>query len=85
MSALANPFLGTGLALPVAPDASGALGIVAQEDAVAQSVWTIMATARGERRMRPDFGCGIHDLLFENNTPATAGRLSREVREALRR
>ena len=85
MSALANPFLGTGLALPVRVDARGALVTVAQEEAVAQAIWTILATARGERRMRPDIGCGIHDLVFENNTPATAGRLSREVREALRR
>jgi len=33
--------------------------------------------------MRPDFGCGIHDLVFAVNSPGTAGRVAGEVREAL--
>ena len=36
------------------------------------AIWIILATARGERRMRPDFGCGINDLVFESNNAATA-------------
>ena len=78
-------FLGSGLSFPVQTDAGGALITTGQEARVAQSIWIILGTARGERRMRPDFGCGIHDLMFENNTPATAGRVVREVREALSR
>jgi phage baseplate assembly protein W len=52
---------------------------------VRQAIWIILGTARGERRMRPDFGCGIHDLVFENNNTATAGRVAREVNDALLR
>lgn len=85
MSATSRPFLGTGLAFPVQPDASGALRQAAFEDSVRQSIWIILGTARGERRMRPDFGCGIHDLVFENNNAATAGRVAREVNDALLR
>ena len=33
--------------------------------------------------MRPDFGCGIYDLVFEINSTATAGRVAQEVRRAL--
>ena len=33
--------------------------------------------------MRPDFGCGIHDLVFELNNATTAGRVTAEVRQAL--
>lgn len=33
--------------------------------------------------MRPDFGCGIHRLVFEPNNPATATRVASEVRQAL--
>lgn len=35
--------------------------------------------------MRPDFGCGIYDLVFELKTAGTAGRISQEVQEALLR
>ena len=33
--------------------------------------------------MRPEFGCGIYDLVFEVKTAATAGRVSQAVQEAL--
>jgi phage baseplate assembly protein W len=33
--------------------------------------------------MRPDFGCGIHELVFAPNSAGTAGRLIGEVRRAL--
>ena len=33
--------------------------------------------------MRPEFGCGIHDLVFEPNTAALRGLVQSKVREAL--
>ncbi|WP_424710026.1 GPW/gp25 family protein [Kitasatospora acidiphila] len=50
---------------------------------VRQSIWLILATAPGERRMRPDFGCGIHDLVFQANTTALHGVVTQRVRDAL--
>jgi len=76
-------FLGIGWGFPIAPDAGGALEIAAYEESVRQSVWIVLGTAKGERAMRPDFGCGIHDLVFERNTVATAGRVTQSVRDAL--
>jgi phage baseplate assembly protein W len=55
------------------------------EDAVRQSIWTILSTAPGERVMRPDFGCGIHDLVFDVLDAGTASALARAVRDALAR
>jgi hypothetical protein len=55
----------------------------AYEESVRQSIWIILGTAKGERVMRPDFGCGIYDLVFEVNSAATAARVSHAVREAL--
>ena len=55
------------------------------EDAVRQSVWLILATAPGERVMRPDFGCRIHDLLFATASASTMGLAAQAVREALTR
>jgi len=80
---MAQSFLGTGWSFPIAPDAIGELEYAAYEDSVRQAVWIILGTAKGERVMRPDFGCGIHDLVFERNTVSTAGKVTQSVREAL--
>jgi phage baseplate assembly protein W len=61
----------------------GAIRMAEYEESVRQAIWIILGTARGERVMRPDFGCGIYDLVFEVNSPATEGRIAQEVREAL--
>jgi phage baseplate assembly protein W len=76
-------FLGAGWSFPVSPDALGELEFAAYDESVRQSVWIILGTAKGERAMRPDFGCGIHDLVFERNTVSTAGKVTQAVREAL--
>jgi uncharacterized protein len=76
-------FLGLGWSFPVAPDTSGALAIAAYDESVRQAVWIVLGTAKGERVMHPDFGCGIHDLVFELNTAATAGKVTKSVKEAL--
>ncbi len=43
----------------------------------------MLGTAPGERPMRPEFGCGIHDYVFAPGDGATAGRVAQQVREAL--
>jgi len=82
---MSKTFLGVGCGFPVSVDESGALTMAAYEESVRQSIWIILATARGERTMRPDFGCGIYDLVFENASATTLGRISQAVREALLR
>lgn len=67
-------------------DENGAILMTAyevEEDCLRQSIWIVLATSKGERLMRPDFGCGIYDLVFELNSPAAAGRIAQEVRDAL--
>jgi phage baseplate assembly protein W len=76
-------FLGVGWSFPVAPDANGALGVAAYDESVRQAVWIILGTAKGERAMHPEFGCDIHDLVFERNTAATAGKVTQAVKQAL--
>ncbi len=75
-------FLGVGWAFPVSLD-NGRIAMDRYEESIRQAVWIILATGRGERKMRPDFGCGIHDLVFATNSAETAGRVATEVREAL--
>jgi phage baseplate assembly protein W len=78
-------FLGTGWSYPLRRDASGDVAMASDADLVAQSIWLILSTAPGERVQRPDFGCGIHELVFAPNTATTAGRVADAVRDALMR
>jgi phage baseplate assembly protein W len=45
----------------------------------------VLATAPGERPMRPEFGCAIHDLVFAPVNDRTIGRIRYEVRTCLDR
>jgi phage baseplate assembly protein W len=55
------------------------------EEKVKQSICLILSTAPGERVMRPDFGCGIHDLVFEPSTPTLRTLIMDRVKTALTR
>jgi phage baseplate assembly protein W len=78
-------FLGRGWSFPVKPTPGGRLAFVGGEEMIRQSIWIILSTAPGERQMRPEFGCGIHDLVFEPNTAALRGIVQTKVRDALTR
>lgn len=78
--------LGVGWDFPVsfvAGDGAWHIGVARYEECVRHSILLILSTARGERVMRPDFGCGLHDLVFAVNGPATQGMAAFHVREAL--
>ncbi|MBB5857586.1 GPW/gp25 family protein [Amycolatopsis umgeniensis] len=78
-------FLGRGLAFPVHTDATGSIALVSGEREVVESIRLILATAPGERPMRPEFGCAVHDLVFAPADSATAGQIAYEVRTSLER
>src|SRR5215469_3072763 len=80
---MARSFLGRGWRFPIAVDDQGKTALTAYEESVRQSIWIILGTSKGERAMRPDFGCGIYDLVFEVNSASTSGKVAQAVREAL--
>lgn len=53
------------------------------EQDVGESIRIILSTRKGERVMRPDFGCGIHDLVFAVINTTTLTEIENGVREAL--
>ncbi len=79
------PTLGCGWAFPVerAPRGTAALALSADEATVREAIVLILATRKGERAMRPDFGCNLDQLLFAPNNGATQASAAFEVREAL--
>ncbi|SEP26601.1 hypothetical protein SAMN04487948_12923 [Halogranum amylolyticum] len=76
-------FLGQGWAFPVRTDRRGQLALTAGETDIEASIRIILGTARGERVMRPDFGCGIHNYVFKTVNATTLHRVEEEVRRAL--
>jgi phage baseplate assembly protein W len=79
-------FLGRGWAMPVALDPrTGLVESVAYEDDIRQSILIILETVPGERVMRPNFGCGIHELVFAAIDSTALQRVRSTVEEALRR
>jgi phage baseplate assembly protein W len=77
--------IGTGVAFPLGVDRRGAIALARDEEDVRQAIAIILATAPGERPMRPEFGCGVHDCVFDVIDAATLGRMEAEVRRALER
>ena len=76
-------FLGRGWSFP--PQIDGRGGMSTSEGAVdiEQAIRVILGTAPGERPMRPDFGCRIHELVFAPANTTTAGLAAHYVEEAL--
>lgn len=78
-------FIGAGWAFPARTDATGSVALVSGRTEIEESIRLILATAPGERPMRPLFGCAVHDYVFAPADAATAGQLAYEVRTSLER
>ena len=76
-------FLGVGWSWPVEATDDGEIELARYEESVRQSVWIILGTSPGERVMRPDFGCGLQDLVFSLGNVTTEGLVADEVRRSL--
>ncbi|WP_372371236.1 GPW/gp25 family protein [Candidatus Uabimicrobium sp. HlEnr_7] len=76
-----HDFLGKGWTYPMSErtSRSGAGG----DDSIAQAIVIIIRTMKGERVMRPSFGCDIHKVIFELQNSTTYHTAERYVREAL--
>lgn len=82
---MSRDFIGAGWAFPMKIDRTGSIELVRAEREIAESIHLILGTSPGERPMRPEFGCAIHDLVFAPANAGTAGLISYEVRHALER
>jgi phage baseplate assembly protein W len=77
--------IGSGLAFPLQVDRRGGLALARDEHDIDQAIQLILGTAPGERPMRPEFGCGVHDFVFDSIDAITVGRMEEAIREALDR
>ena len=80
-----SEIIGSGLAFPLQVDARGAIALAAGLDDIDQALELILSTAPGERPMRPEFGCAVHDFLFDTIDASTIGRMDEAIRAAIDR
>lgn len=75
--------LGSGWAFPPTVDARGRIALARQERDVEEAIYMILLTPVGQRVMRPEFGCRIHDLIFAPDDATTIGLATYYVEDAL--
>ncbi len=80
---MSEEFIGSGWAFPIRTDATGSIAVVSHDREIEESIRLIVGTAPGERPMRPEYGCAIHDYVFASIDADTAGRIAYEVRASL--
>ena len=76
-------FVGRGFFWPMEVDHTGSIRLTDGASDIDAAMAVVLATAPGERVMRPDFGCRIWDLLFEPVTANLLGLMAQAVRDAL--
>jgi len=81
---MGGDIIGNGWRFPIEPDPSGGLGYAGGEQNVEQSLRILLQTDRGQRVMRPDFGCTASRLVFAPGSDHFLRELERAVREAVR-
>ena len=79
----AKEFLGRGWKFPVNVTPAGEIGMSEHEEDIKEAIWIVLSTSKGERVMRPDFGCGIYEFVFATINTATMAMIEASVREAL--
>jgi phage baseplate assembly protein W len=80
---MANPLVGKGWSFPPHTDGRGGISLASDVPEIEQSLTVILGTGPGQRVMRPDFGCKIHDLAFAPINAHTLGQVQRYVEEAI--
>lgn len=81
---MSKEFLGRGWKFPIEVDPlTGRVRSVEYEDDIAEAIKIIVSTTKGERIMRPEFGSGIEQFIFENNDPTTLQLIRNEVLDSI--
>lgn len=75
--------LGSGWQFPIALDRGNTIALARHEEKIRQSILIILSTAKGERVMRPDFGCGIHERIFDVIDASMLTLIRSDIEEAL--
>jgi phage baseplate assembly protein W len=86
MADINKAFLGIGWSFP--PEFhkhADVLGVkmVAEEEDIGESLRILLSTRPGERLMQPDYGCGLHTMVFETIDESTVTELKDIIERAV--
>jgi len=76
-------FLGTGWSFPPEFSIRAGVRMVSAEEDIRQSLHIVLGTVPGERVMRPAFGAGIKQQIYENINETTVTILQDAIRRAI--
>ena len=80
----AKNFLGCGWSFPVRVDEiTGRIRTSSHEDDIREAIGIIIMTRKGERMMKPEFGCGIQEYMFMGMDYTTMSQMELEIKNAL--
>ncbi|MOA39784.1 Lysozyme [compost metagenome] len=54
------------------------------EEDIEEAIRIIIRTSKGERLMRPDFGCGLREFVFGTTDETSMRLIASDVQEAIR-
>lgn len=78
-------FIGSGWRFPIKVDARGRLEWSDGPERIRDAIWLVIKTALGERLMRPKFGAGVDDFVFQSNSVVNRAALAIAIKSALTR
>lgn len=81
---MGNNFLGTGVKFPITVD-NNTIEMAEGEISISEAIFLILGTAKGERVMKPDFGCRLQELVFASNNTSTATLATYYVTKSLQK
>lgn len=76
-------FLGSGWKFPIGLNDDGSFELAIEDEDIKESILIILNTSPGERVMRPEFGCGIHNHVFSVINNSNLKLIEEEVEKAL--
>jgi len=65
------------------PEGEGVLAMVDGDEDIRESLAILMATMRGERLMRPNYGLGLQEHVFDPTDETTLGYFRSQIEEAI--
>ncbi len=80
---MGKEFLGKGWKFPVQVDENGRIAMSQYEEDIREAVRIILLTSLGERVMRPEFGAGLHDFVFETMSATNIGSIQTAIQNGL--
>jgi Bacteriophage baseplate protein W len=76
-------FVGRGWRFPITVNAKGGINWSEGPQRISDAIWIIVKTSLGERVMRPTFGAGVNDFVFQSNSSLVRTELIDSIKQAL--